>query len=90
MSFTSWFINPSFHTFSVFVRNVTACPLPDGPKGEICVSATQGLGIRDLQKQVESAVMKVTNQKLWKVVVATSSPALRCVNYAYTGLAVRL
>ena len=63
-----------------FSSNLTTCLLPEGPKDELHVSATHGLGIRELQDKIEATVMRVTKQKLWKVIVPASSPALRCVN----------
>eukprot|EP00731_Ephydatia_muelleri_P037302 Em0438g7a len=59
----------------------TACPLPEGPRAELHVSATKGQGIQELQCRIEAAVMRITNQKLWKVIVPASSAALRFVNF---------
>ncbi|KAL5493080.1 hypothetical protein EMCRGX_G014205 [Ephydatia muelleri] len=62
----------------------TACPLPEGPRAELHVSATKGQGIQELQCRIEAAVMRITNQKLWKVIVPASSAALSWLHHEAT------
>lgn len=65
------------------------CLAADGSGAELHISATKGLGIRELQTQIEAAVMRITKQKLWKVVVPASSPALSWLHHESTVVSVR-
>ena len=49
----------------------------DDLESRLLVSATEGVGLKDLMLLIEDAVLKATNQKRWKVVVPADGPHLR-------------
>jgi len=51
--------------------------LADDLGSRLLVSATEGVGLKDLLLLIEDAVLKATNQKRWKVVVPADGPHLR-------------
>ena len=45
--------------------------------GDVCVSATRGSGLFELQMQVQREVLRATGQTFWEVELPASGPHLR-------------